>query len=333
MLHIKMCQYEFSVRRYRHVLVLVQIRKQLWCKYKIHLHTPIMCLHGAHLTSCSRHIAVYKHYYCCATFYSENSRQNSIIFAFHRAASCRCGSTRFLGSFCCQLSWFTVKSPHLLLIHWFVAVCFSFLSSLWLSGGEDGVLLRDNVSQISVCYWWILQDEERGMSHWHSAAMTSCCFDFVSGSLADIISYGMCMSEGGRERGKPPVGRSRAILWPAAVSGRWRRGDHHEQPVGGGPRSTWCDLPDWKWKSSPSEHHHSPCDRHGNLTIQSNGRFHVCLFVREGTPSCFTKHHLVCVQHSFRWAVLLYCGQMARTVVVDWPQCLLHVHLQQRTSW
>lgn len=149
--------------------------------------------------------------------------------------------------------------------------------------------------------------------------LTFCSYDimllwFVCGSLADIMSCVMCVSEGGRERGKPPVGRSRAILWPAAVSGRRRRGHHHERPGGGSPRSTWCDLSDWKWKSSASEHHHSPCDRHGNLTIQSNGRFHVCLFVREGTPSCFTKHSLVCVQLRFMWAVLLYCGQLARAV-------------------
>lgn len=67
-----------------------------------------------------------------------------------------------------------------------------------------------------------------------------CCrCEFVLVLPADVIP---CVTEGGRERGKPPVGGGGAIRRPA--SGRRRRSDHRGGAAGGGRRSPWCDLSD-----------------------------------------------------------------------------------------
>lgn len=119
-------------------------------------------------------------------------------------------------------------------------------------------------------------------------------------------------SEGRRKRGKPSLGGSRTILWPATVSGRGGRANHHDRPARGGRLSPWCDLPGREWKSGDLGHHQSACYCHGNLTSKKDvcTSMWVCLLKKEHclvSPSC-----LVCVWHGFRWgsaAVLWLDGE------------------------
>lgn len=69
-------------------------------------------------------------------------------------------------------------------------------SSMWLPGGEDGLPLWTNISQISVCHWWILQNEERGMLQESSVVLSAfyCDFEFVN-QLTYFPLVSLCQRE------------------------------------------------------------------------------------------------------------------------------------------
>lgn len=143
---------------------------------------------------------------------------------------------------------------------------------MWLSWGEDGLSLWDNICQVSICHWWILPDKERGTTK----AVLWFLSMFPQWTWFPLLSL---VLERGREGRKPSVRGSRAFFQPAPISGTEGRARRHARWAGGGARSPWRDLSGREWESGKPKHHHRPryCD--GNLTLSGEGHVNVCLSV------------------------------------------------------
>lgn len=150
--------------------------------------------------------------------------------------------------------------------------CFTFSSSLWLPGREDGLLFRYNIGQVSVRHWRILQDEERGATlfiFW--MMLITVIFSHGTNWPCDV-TFSPWRSEGRGEGGEPAVGGGRAILWaPLSTGGRrWGHRCHRDAARDSGP--PWPEPPGSEREPAPVLHHHGASDRHSNLGIK-------CLFL------------------------------------------------------